>query len=64
MESKVGQASIQKSTSITDEMRILHLIYNCSVAYNNTSSQWAKDYWLMTKTILQRRYKDVLQKVN
>ena len=64
MESKVDQASIQKITSITDEMRILHLIYNCSVAYNNATSQWAKDYWSMTQTILQKRYVNILQKVN
>ena len=64
MESAVEQTSIQKIQSRNGQIRILHLIENCSVAYNNTSSQWAKDYWLMTKTILQRRYKDILQKVN
>ena len=64
MESKVEQASIQKMQSTNGQVRIIHLIRNCSIAYNNASSQWAKDYWSITKTILQRRYKDVLQKVN
>ena len=58
------QTSIQKIQSRDGQIRILHLIENCSIVYTNASSQWAKDYWLMTKTILQRRYQDVLQKVN
>ena len=64
MESKADQASIQKITSITDEMRILHLIHNCSIAHDTATSQWAKDFWLITKMCLQRRYANVLLKVN
>jgi len=64
MESKTIQTSIETITSKMDEMRILHLIHNCSIAHDTATSQWAKDFWLITKMCLQRRYANVLLKVN